>query len=247
MIHKRKFSETLIITLLKIGIIWWLYIFLSRVAMLLSHVHAIKYYGISILIVISFSTLIIVWYIKKEGNRSTFALADIRWQIGLWSLLLCISEYMLMTVFYGYPEWISKDRITSEFVISAFVPVFLAPIVEEIVFRGLLQKQLLKKLTPWLAILITSTLFSLVHFEYIPRMLPAFLSGIFCGFIYYKTDKLILCILYHSFGNLLTFTSTPGKHILLLQIITVVIAGGLMVYSVFGFTKDTTLNKNITS
>jgi len=154
---------------------------------------------------------------------------------------------MLLSVLRGkIPTLIAKDQITMEFIIASFTIVLCGPIVEEIMFRGFLQKHLSIKLPPWLAILITSTLFALAHYKIISNILPAFMVGIFCGIIYYRTNKLILCILYHSFFNLLGwFLQLSSKYDnLALRILILVLVIGLAFYSIRGFTRDTSLCKN---
>ena len=235
-----KFLENL----LKAGVIYWLYINIMGLGLNFIQTHTVVV-CMWFFIIISFLSLLIALYIKKESSRDTFTLKDIRWKIGLYSLLLCISECMLVVVFYGSPVWIPKSDITFGLIISLSGAVLFAPIAEEIIFRGLIQKHLLKKLHPRLAISISAILFALIHIEIISRVLPAFLSGIFCGIIYYKTNKLIVCILFHSFYNLLAFfVGFPLNFSLLLQAISFVIATGLAVYSIRGLWNDPALNVN---
>jgi membrane protease YdiL (CAAX protease family) len=195
-------------------------------------------YCISFIIFLTFTILFVNWYIKRTGNRTTFAIKNIHWKIGLWSLLLCFSQFLLITVLLGNPYWKTKNDMSISFFIFSFGAVFCGPVVEEIVFRDLLQKQILKKIAPWLSILITSVLFSLVHYHSIARILPAFLVGIFCGIIYYKTDKLIICILFHALYNLIAsmiqfrFDYDP-----IMQIASLILATGLSVYAIRSLLK----------
>ena len=67
--------------------------------------------------------------------------------------------------------------------------VVVAPILEEILFRGILQESLTRKYGPWRGILIASAIFGIVHG--IPQQaLNAFFVGAMIGFIYYKTQSL---------------------------------------------------------
>ena len=240
----KEFLVGLLKVVIKIAIIAWFHIFITRVMIYFFQLHFVKSYCISVFIAIFLIVLLTVWYIKKEGSLNTFGLNDIHWKIGLWTLMLGISQFIFITVAYGNPIWIPKSEITMWFFLYSFIPVFYVPIVEEIVFRGIFQKHLLKKLAPWLAILITTIVFVLVHFNRIERMLPALMSGISCGIIYYKTEKLIVCILLHSFTNVLgaiarfNFDYTP-----ILQILSFILATGLAVYAIRGFISSTVLNK----
>ena len=82
--------------------------------------------------------------------------------------------------------------------------VLFAPIIEEIIFRGIIQKGLLNKVVkPWKAILISAFFFGLVHGN--PwQFIGAVLLGSVLGLVYYKTKSLLLPILLHAFNNLVS-------------------------------------------
>jgi membrane protease YdiL (CAAX protease family) len=230
--------------LLKGAVIFWLFVYVTRIAIYFLYFDSPLKYYISFSLPFFFIAFLVVWYIKKEGSRDTLTLKDMRWQTGLWAFLLCISQFLLLIVFYGNPIWRSKNEMTMTLFLASFFMVFCSPVVEEIVFRGLLQKQLSKKLAPWLTILITSIVFAITHFGNVINVIPALLIGIFCGIIYYKTGKLIACILYHSFFNLMgAISQFTFKYSLILQVSSFIFAAGLAIYSIRGLMNDTTLNR----
>ena len=57
----------------------------------------------------------------------------------------------------------------------------------------------------WLAILISSLIFSLSHFE-LAKIPVTFIPGLFYGWIYYKGKKIWTCICCHSLWNLMCIT-----------------------------------------
>lgn len=79
--------------------------------------------------------------------------------------------------------------------------VIMAPIMEELLFRGAMQGYLLSKWkNPLWAILISSFLFGVVHGN--PAQIPfAFCIGIGLGWVYYKTKNLLACIFMHLVNN----------------------------------------------
>src|SRR5687768_8909076 len=84
--------------------------------------------------------------------------------------------------------------------------VIAAPILEELIFRGIILNGLLKKYSPARSIILSSILFGVVHLN--PwQFIAAFVIGIFSGWIYYKTRKLTLSILIHAVNNLVAFIS----------------------------------------
>ncbi len=79
--------------------------------------------------------------------------------------------------------------------------VIAAPILEELIFRGIILDGLLKKYSPINSILISSVLFGLVHLN--PWQFVAALSlGAFIGWIYYKTKSVSYAIIIHAANNL---------------------------------------------
>lgn len=79
----------------------------------------------------------------------------------------------------------------------------IGPIIEEILFRGIILNGLLKKYSPAKAILFSSLLFSLIHGN-LPQMFNALFFGILLGLIYIKTKSLYAVIFTHIIANTLS-------------------------------------------
>ena len=78
----------------------------------------------------------------------------------------------------------------------------LAPLSEEIVFRGAILKSLLKKSTlpVWGAIVLSAFMFSLIHMN--PAQMPhAFVIGILLGWMYQRTGSILPGMAYHWANN----------------------------------------------
>ena len=86
-----------------------------------------------------------------------------------------------------------------------FIVGLLAPLSEELVFRGAILRELLKwKENPWIGIFISAMLFSLVHMN--PVQMPhAFLVGILLGWLYYRTDSIIPGVIWHWVNNTVAY------------------------------------------
>lgn len=86
-----------------------------------------------------------------------------------------------------------------------FIVGLLAPLFEELVFRGAILRELLKwKENPWIGIIISAMLFSLVHMN--PVQMPhAFLVGILLGWLYYRTDSIIPGVTWHWVNNTIAY------------------------------------------
>ncbi len=82
--------------------------------------------------------------------------------------------------------------------------VIAAPILEELIFRGIILNGLLRRYSPIKSIIISSILFGIVHLN--PwQFIGALLFGLFSGWVYYRTRKLTLPIIIHFVNNLVAF------------------------------------------
>ena len=89
----------------------------------------------------------------------------------------------------------------SRFIISLFVIGLLPAIFEETFFRGGLQNLLTRWFKgPWVAIIFTAIIFSLIHLSYY-GFLVRFALGVVLGFIFYYSGSLWLNILLHFLFN----------------------------------------------
>jgi uncharacterized protein len=84
-----------------------------------------------------------------------------------------------------------------------------APLIEELLFRGLLQRSLAHKMPVWAAIMLSAFIFSLVHLQ--PYAIPALMSiGVAFGYIYHKTGSLRVTIVLHMINNSLALVLTQA-------------------------------------
>jgi membrane protease YdiL (CAAX protease family) len=82
-------------------------------------------------------------------------------------------------------------------VIIALLPA----IGEEVVFRGVLQRQVQRVIFPtWLAILIAAAIFSAIHLQF-EGFLSRWLLGVLLGWLYWQTGNLWVPAIAHFFNN----------------------------------------------
>ena len=85
----------------------------------------------------------------------------------------------------------------------------IAPLVEELLFRGMLQNAFANKMPVWAAITLSAFLFSLVHMQ--PYAIPALMSlGMAFGYLYHRTGSLRTNILLHIANNSAALLLTQG-------------------------------------
>lgn len=86
-----------------------------------------------------------------------------------------------------------------------FIIGLLAPLAEELVFRGAILRSLLKwNSRPWVAILISAILFSAAHMN--PAQIPhTLLIGLLLGWMYYRTDSIVPGVVFHWVNNTVAY------------------------------------------
>lgn len=112
-----------------------------------------------------------------------------------------LQEHMpeLPNLVEGEFDMIMKDRM------GYFVVGLLAPLAEEMVFRGAILRSLLRwKSNPWVGIVISAILFAMIHMN--PAQMPhAFLIGLLLGWMYWRTDSIVPGVVYHWVNNTVAY------------------------------------------
>ncbi len=85
-----------------------------------------------------------------------------------------------------------------------FLAVVVAPITEELVFRGLILRGFLGRWRPALAITVSAFLFGVMHMNF-AQFPVAFLLGLVLGWVYVRTRSLGLCMAGHALNNASTY------------------------------------------
>jgi len=109
-------------------------------------------------------------------------------------------------------------KSTADYLISLLVLAFAPALVEEILFRGGFQQVFIGWTNnKWAGIILTSILFSAIHFSYF-GFLPRAALGIVLGLLFYYSKNIWLNILLHFLNNAFVVTqlyivSRQGKSI----------------------------------
>jgi uncharacterized protein len=94
-----------------------------------------------------------------------------------------------------------------EYIVSIIIIAFFPAVFEEMFFRGALQSTLHRwiKNYPWIAIVITSIFFSLIHLS-IYLFLSRLFLGVALGWIFYKSRNVWIGIFIHFVNNTFALT-----------------------------------------
>ena len=108
----------------------------------------------------------------------------------------------LCSEFLGLPDLMQDTFLgMSRNVFGIISITIMAPLVEELLFRGAIQGYMLRKgMKPLNAILIASAIFGIVHMN--PIQIPfAFAIGMIFGWLYYRTGSVVPGIIGHFINN----------------------------------------------
>jgi uncharacterized protein len=92
----------------------------------------------------------------------------------------------------------------SQFLVIFFLIAILPALGEELLFRGIVQNQLMQIFrNPHAAIIIASFLFSFIHFQFF-GFFPRMLLGLLFGYLYYWSGNILIPVCLHCLNNGLT-------------------------------------------
>ena len=162
-------------------------------------------------------------YLRKDGRVEALGLHDfgripLHKASGL--AILCVAAAMAFNFVYatyvipGVDMQADMAKILAAIALTPlnmaamfFAIAIAAPVVEELLFRGLLQNALTKYVPVWGAIILSSFLFALVHLQ--PYAIPGLMSlSIAFGYLYRRTGSLRTNIILHMANNAFALAMT---------------------------------------
>ncbi|MBC6933664.1 MAG: CPBP family intramembrane metalloprotease [Candidatus Brocadia sp. AMX2] len=100
-------------------------------------------------------------------------------------------------------RWVLEEKSLFVLVSLIFFGIVIAPVIEEIMFRGFLQPALKNFFGGRYAIVLSASLFAGVHMD-IFAFFQIFILGMLLGYLYEKTQTLVASIIVHVLHNSLT-------------------------------------------
>jgi membrane protease YdiL (CAAX protease family) len=153
------------------------------------------------------STLAMAWHLIhfKYVDLGRDRCRTLSWQVLFVSALFVMAATYVLNVVIeqaGVPNTMEETFIAMSNNPFGFVTIaLLAPVLEELLFRGAIEGRLLQQWTnPWVGIMVSSLIFGVVHMN--PAQIPfAFLLGTMFGWLYYRTGSLLPGIIGHVLNN----------------------------------------------
>ncbi|MFZ1249699.1 MAG: CPBP family intramembrane glutamic endopeptidase [Candidatus Saccharimonadales bacterium] len=124
------------------------------------------------------------------------------------TILGIILVLAVVTVLFGEPKATPTEALHYRTVwLNIIATCLMAPIIEEVLFRGLLLEQLLRRYGSVVAITISSILFAVAHINpvYALGVLPL---GFVLGYCYKRTRSIVPGIFIHGAWNLMVLLMT---------------------------------------
>lgn len=150
--------------------------------------------------------------LKKESNRPesplNLKISAICLVAGIGTSIIC---HLWITAIKNVPffqeslsamDAANKSIESGSFFELILITVVIAPLIEEILFRGIVFGSMRHIFPVWVSILLSSALFGIYHMNAAQAVYAAFM-GIIAAIIYNKTNRLIYPILVHAANNLI--------------------------------------------
>lgn len=131
-----------------------------------------------------------------------------------WTLLAGVSAIFISDAIASVtdflPNWLESTFSNMEGTWLGILAIaIIGPILEEMLFRGAVTTELLKKYSPKKAIFFSALIFGIFHINP-AQVLNAFLLGLLLAWVFYKTRSLIPGILIHILNNSLSVYFTQA-------------------------------------
>lgn len=186
----------------------------------------------------------------QEANWNSISVKDIPYAVGLGvALVLFISfgfSLLPESLLESYNQF--SGMLMGELTVTSIIyTVIAAPIVEEIIFRGLILSRLRKSMPLPIAIIISSLFFALAHGQLL-WMTYAFILGCVLAIVDVKTDTIAISVIIHMLFNLLGMSSSiwaPKPSAVLYIILTVVGVLGTILILVRFIKRQDVINQTV--
>lgn len=158
--------------------------------------------------------LFYIWY-KRYGRNGILEKSDLRniiniKNIGIYLMigigcqffiagLLTIIRPLFETLFSYYDKTISSLFVADPIIVAVYV-IILAPIIEELMLRGIMFNRLRQAIPFAAANILQAAVFGIYHWDII-QGLYAFGIGLLLGYIYERSRNLLAPIIVHMFIN----------------------------------------------
>ena len=144
---------------------------------------------------------------RGTGRMFHFSLRGFNPMLILWGfVMVLLTGVVIEPVLELFPDAFLKmiDKMGMNGGWSILMLVGLAPVMEEVLFRGILLESVRSKHSAGRAIVVSALMFGVIHF--IPQqVVNAFAIGLILGYIYVRTESLWPVIVIHALNNAMAY------------------------------------------
>lgn len=165
--------------------------------------------------------IIIISFRKKCLSLKNFGIENIGILKTIFEALKGYGKYIGITISVGLfmvvtnvkiPGYEMQENILPLFgktipsmIIAGIMIVAIAPIIEEIVFRGFILRTLVNHTGTLIGSVLTAGIFAILHLQF-KSIIPLFILGLIINSIVTKNKSIIPAILFHILNNAIAFT-----------------------------------------
>lgn len=164
-------------------------------------------YLIQFVLTIAFAMAQRMRRMPRGESSLKFGLGRVDFTVILWGVIVIMATGIVIEPLLALFPDVYMEQLSSLMGRGGWMmltAIVLAPILEEILFRGIVQDSLTYKYGPLRGILLGAALFGIVHV--IPQQaFNAFLIGLVLGYIYYQTRSLVPVIVIHCINNAIAY------------------------------------------
>ncbi|MED1269454.1 type II CAAX endopeptidase family protein [Bacillus mycoides] len=177
-----------------------------------------------LIMAVIFTFVVYLFCIKRyKLSWKDIGIRKLSWKDLLWTFVAVISlivvsigvlmimEKLGISFENSKTETIQDDKSIYSFCIAVIGAAVISPIYEEILYRGVFYTFFRDRYGIWGGMLISSTIFTVVHIPTYNTLPVNFLSGVVFAWLYEKTNSILSAMIAHAVFNfiavLLTFMS----------------------------------------
>ena len=144
---------------------------------------------------------------RGTGRMFHFSLRGFNPMLILWGfVMVLLTGVVIEPLLELFPDAFLKmiDKMGMHGGWSILMLVVLAPVMEEVLFRGILLESVRSKHSAGRAIVVSALMFGVIHL--IPQqVVNAFVIGLILGYIYVRTESLWPVIVIHALNNAMAY------------------------------------------
>ena len=111
--------------------------------------------------------------------------------------------FEIFAIYFPLPDLLINLNVWEKDPLFLASTLIIAPINKEIIFRGIITKELMNYHPERLTIIFSGLSYGIIHLNP-AQIIPATFSGFFLSWLYIRTENLKICIFLHIINNSLT-------------------------------------------